>query len=242
MGWVVKPKSENGRAGDSRSIASARTDRIRLGVEFELEHVMGSDQPADRPRGIGDDDKQASLALLGKVERRLKEHVGQSGIGYRPFPERKLRFRVEHPPAAVGEDKRLHSTGEHLDLLVRAEHQADMAAGPRGQRMKRVNPGARNRENRPCSRSGCILNFRLRRPVLAVRLVMAQCRMSTRSVSLPCWSTRKTVLRPSQSRCSVFSPVSSTPNVRASGDLSPDRAGRVRRDAGTPCRGSAFPW
>src|SRR5208337_2957138 len=102
----------------------------RLGVELELEHIVRSNQPADCPRGVGDDNKQASLTLLGKVERRLKEHAGQTGIGDRPFPERKLGLRVEHPPAAVGEDKRLHSTGEHLDLLVRAEHEADMAACP----------------------------------------------------------------------------------------------------------------
>src|SRR5208282_5769336 len=104
----------------------------------------------DCPRGVGDDDKQASLTLLGKVERRLKEHAGQPGIGYRPFPERELRFRVEHPPAAVGEDERLYSTGEYFDLLVRAEHEADVAARPCGQSMKGVNPGARNRENRFC--------------------------------------------------------------------------------------------
>src|SRR5208337_2298590 len=89
--------------------------------------------------------------------------------GYRPFPERKLRFRVEHPPAAVGEDKRLHSSGEHLDLLVWAEHQADMAAGPRGQRMKHVNPGTRNRENR--LRLRLILTLRSGRLILGVGLV-----------------------------------------------------------------------
>ena len=50
-------------------------------------------------------------------------------VGHRACPDGELRRRVEHPPAAVGEGERLDAAGEELDLLVRAQDQADVAAG-----------------------------------------------------------------------------------------------------------------
>ena len=57
-----------------------------------------------------------------------KSTRASEGIAHHAFPQGEFRFRVEHPPAAMSEDERLDAAGEDLDLLVRAEHQADVAA------------------------------------------------------------------------------------------------------------------
>ena len=98
---------------------------------------MGGDQAADGVRGLRDDDEQAALALLGEVEGRLEEDAGERGVAHRAFPQGELRFGVEHAPAAVGEDEGLDAAGEDLDLLVRAEHQADVAASACRHRVER---------------------------------------------------------------------------------------------------------
>src|SRR5207244_5224066 len=62
-------------------------------------------------------------------------------------PEGEFRFRVQHSPAAVGEDKSLHSASENFDLLVRAENQANMTGLRRRQSVECEDPWAGHAEH-----------------------------------------------------------------------------------------------
>ena len=106
------------------------------------EDVVGRDQPADGGLRVGDHDEEAAVATLGEVERGLEEDAGQDRVGDGVFPDRELRRRVEDPPPAVREGERLLAAGEQLDLVVRAQDQADVAAGAGGPRVGDVGPGA----------------------------------------------------------------------------------------------------
>ena len=127
----------------------------------EATRSLRGDQAADGLERVGRRRRTAPLPRLGQVERGLEDHAGELRAADGLVPEGELGGRVEDPPAAVGEGERLRALGEELDLLVGAEHDADVARGPGRPGVRGVGPRRRGRPARPPSGD-------LRRPALDV--------------------------------------------------------------------------
>jgi hypothetical protein len=117
-------------------------EKVGRGTGGRVDEVLGGDQAAEGVERTVDDDEQGPLPGLGQVQGRLEEDAGQVGPADRLGPRGELLRRVEHPPAAVREGERLGPVGEELDLLVRAQDDADVSRDPGRPGVRGIGPGA----------------------------------------------------------------------------------------------------
>ena len=118
-----------------------------------------------RQRGcrIAQHDEQRALPRVGEIDRRLEQPLGQRPMADRRLPHLVLRLQVEQVPARVAEAEDLHALGEHLDLVRRAEHDADVLVADGRERVRAVARRARHLERARRARIGRRRRCRARR-------------------------------------------------------------------------------
>ena len=120
-----------------QQLAAARRLGI-AGVARSVELIAGCHQHRQRSRRIAQHHEERSLTSIGEVDRRLKQSLREAAVADRCGPYLVLRLEVEQMPARVAEAEHLHALGEQLDLMGRAEHDADVPIAGGRERVRSV--------------------------------------------------------------------------------------------------------
>ena len=159
------------------------------------EQVVGRDQPADRVARVGRRRRTAPPCRPSARSRAVWNRT-RASRGSATAASQTANFaagsRIRQRPWAKA--NACEPAGEQLDLLVRAQDQADVPAGAGRPGVRGVGPGAGDLGQ-----------------VAGPDAAAAQRSMSMISASCPSRSTRKSVRLPSQSRWMLLRLVSSTP-------------------------------
>src|SRR5205823_2781692 len=89
-------------------------------------------------------DEERPLSRIGKIERGLQHTFGERWIADDRCPQLMLRLEIQQVPSRIAEAEHLHAFGEHLDLVIRAEDDADVAVAGGRQRMRAIDRRARD--------------------------------------------------------------------------------------------------
>jgi len=118
-------------------IALERGSARAADLRRRSEQIGRGHQPIDLRR-IVHHEKEAAAPVLGQIERHREQPVGERTPPERAAPHALLLGGVAEAPHAVEEVEHLDTAGERLDLAVRGEDQAQVAAPEGRARVRRV--------------------------------------------------------------------------------------------------------